>query len=169
MRLVDAIQEWLNYREWDDQINLDEENQTSMVNFTYTINDQSFDVYIETDEERDHLKFYFYAPFNSLSKKNIDCAILFNHINLCSLSGAITLAYSNKGRILWHHIIDFEDTDPSVKTIDNAFNAGAGTFTKWFDEISEVALTKTTGQEIIERLNSAAEAEPYEEAVPDSI
>ena len=167
MRLADKVQEWLNYREWDDKINLDDENQTSKINFTLTINDQSFEVYIETDEERDFLKFYFYAPFNALSKKVIDCAILFNHINLCSFSGAITL--SDRGRIRWQHIIDFEDTDPSVKTIENAFNAGSHTFSRWFDEISEVALTKTTAQEIIDRLNSDSDAEASEEAVPDSI
>jgi hypothetical protein len=168
MRLADAVQEWLNYREWDDKINLDDENQTSRVNFSYNINDQSFNVFVETDEERDFLKFYFYAPFNAASKKNVDCAILFNHINLCSLSGAITLDY-DKGRIRWHHIIDFEDTDPSVTTINNGFNAGSNSFSRWFDEISEVALTKTTAQEIIERLNSDSEAEASEEAVPDSI
>ena len=168
MRLADKVQEWLNYREWDDKISLDDENQTSRVNFSYTINDQSFEVYIETDEKKDFLKFYFYAPFNASSKKVIDCAILFNHINLCSFSGTITLDH-DKGRIRWHHIIDFEDTDPSATTINNAFNAGSHTFSRWFDEISEVALTKTTAQEIIDRLNSDSDAEASEEAVPDSI
>jgi len=168
MRLADKVQEWLNDREWDDKINLDEENQTSSVNFTYGINDQPFNMYIETDEERDFLKFYFYAPFNALSKKNVDCAVLFNHINLNTSSGSMTLN-SETGRIRWHHIIDVEETDPSVITINNAFHAGSNSFKKWFDEITEVALTKTTAQEIIERLNAESEKESPEEAVPDSI
>jgi hypothetical protein len=168
MRLADKVQEWLNDREWDDKIEFDEENQTSSVNFQYTISDQPFNTFIETDEERDWIKFYFYAPFNALSKKNIDCAVLFNHINLCSGSGSITLD-SDKGRIRWHHIIDVEETDPSVIAINNAFRSGTSAFSKWFDEISEVALTKTTAQEIIERLNAKPEEESPEEAVPDSI
>ncbi|MEY3785919.1 MAG: hypothetical protein RIQ94_2775 [Pseudomonadota bacterium] len=168
MRLADKVQEWLNDREWNDKIEFDEENQTSSVNFQYTINDQPFKTYIETDEKQDFLKFYFYAPFNALSKKHIDCAVLFNHINSCSGSGSITLDY-DRGCIRWHHIIDVEETDPSVIAINNAFRSGTSTFSKWFDEISEVALTKTTAQEIIDRLNADSEEESPEEAVPDSI
>ena len=167
MRLADKVQEWLNYREWDDKIELDEENQSARINFSYTIKDQSFDVYVESEEERDFLMFYFYAPFNATSKKITECTVLFNHINLCSFSGTMTV--TDKGRIRWHHVVDFEETDPSVKAIDNAFRAGSGTFSRWFDEISEIALTKTTAQELLERLNAEAEAESSEEDVPDSI
>lgn len=167
MRLADKLQDWLNYREWDDKLHLDEENQTSRINFTYEINEQSFEVYIESEEERDYLMFYIYAPFNVLSKKTTDCTILFNRINLMSHSGTITV--SDKGRIRWHHIIDVEETDPAPIAIDNAFRAGVSVLTKWFDEISEIALTKTTAQELFDRLDAEVEAESSEEDVPDSI
>ena len=167
MRLADKLQEWLNYSEWDDKIELDEETQTSSLNFTYGINDQAFNVYIQTDEAKDFMKFYFYAPFNALSKKHTDCALLFNRLNAQSYCGTITV--SDKGRIRWHHTVDFEDTDPSVKAINNAFLYGSDVIEQAFDEISEIALTKTTAQELFNRLDAEAEAESSEEDVPDSI
>ena len=93
---------------------------------------------------------------------------MFNRINHRRVAGAMTL--SDKGRIRWHHVVDFEETDPSVIAIDNVLMSGVGAFDYWFDEISEIALTKTTAQELFDRLEAeAAEAESSEEDVPDSI
>jgi hypothetical protein len=168
MRLADKVQEWLNEREWDDKINIDEENQASSLNFTFSIKDQGFNVWIETDEKREYFKVYYYVPFNALSKKFNECTILFNEINKRSRAGAIYL-HDNKGVICWRHIIDFEGTDPSIITIQNAFDAGASTLDAWFDEITEVALTKSSAQEIIEQLDASSATEDAEEEVPDSI
>ncbi len=162
MRLADKVQEWLNEREWDEEIILDEENETSSVNFRYIIKDQSVEIFIETDEKLDLLKFYFYAPFNALPQKFIDCAVLFNHINAFYRGGSITLDYD--GNIRWCYFIGFQETDPSIRTISNAFNAGGQLFDEWFDEISEVALTKTTWQEMMDRFNADSEKD-----VPDSV
>ena len=168
MRLAEKLQDWLDDIEWKDEISLDEENQTSSLNFTFSIKDQSFKVWIETDEARDFLKIYFYAPFNALSKKLTECAVLFNHINYKSYWGALSVV-DEKGTIRWRYVIDFEGTYPSLATINNAFNVGVDLFENWFDEITEVALTKTTAQEIIEQLEADSQAASSEEAVPDSI
>jgi hypothetical protein len=168
MRLADKVQDWLDHIEWEDKISLDEENQTSSLDFTYSIKDQSFKVWIETDEARDYLKIYIYAPFNALSKKLTECAVLFNHINAGSYWGALSVV-DEKGAIRWRYVIDFEGTDPSVATIHNAFNVGSNLLENWFDEITEVALTKSTAQQIIDQLETASVAETSEEAVPDSI
>jgi hypothetical protein len=61
MKLAEKVQEWL---QWNDELTLDEENQTSSVSFYYSIKNQSFKVWVETDEKRDVLEIYFYAPFN---------------------------------------------------------------------------------------------------------
>ena len=168
MRLADKVQDWLDDIEWKDEISLDQENQTSSLNFTFSIKDQSFKVWIETDEARDFLKIYFYAPFNALSKKHTECALLFNHINFHSHWGAISVV-DEKGTIRWRYVIDFEGTDPSVATINNAFNVGVNLLEIWFDEITEVALTKTTAQQIIEQLEASSQVDASEEEVPDSI
>ena len=162
MKLAKKVQDWLTDQEWDDEITLDDENQTSSVSFFFTIKNQSFKVWLETDEKRDMLKVYFYAPFYALSTKLTDCSILFNHINTCSNWGSITCK-DEKGAIRWRHSIDFEGTDPSIAMIDNAFHVGANLFEHWFEEITSVALTQTTAKEIIDQCNATSEQEDIEE------
>ena len=64
MKLAEKVQEWLSHLQWNDELTLDEENQTSSVSFYYSIKNRSFKVWVETDEQRDVLEIYFYAPFN---------------------------------------------------------------------------------------------------------
>ncbi len=168
MKLAGKVQEWLNHLEWNDEINLDEENQTSSVSFYYSIKNQSFKVWIETDEKRDVLKFYFYAPFNALANKLNDCETLFNYINACSKWGAITCT-DTQGTIRWRHCIDFEGTDPSIATINNAFNVGNHLFEHWFDEITTTALTKTCAKDIIDQLTNKSEPELIEEVMLEEL
>ena len=166
MKLAEKVQEWLNHLDWNDEIILDKENQKSSVSFYYSIKNQSFKVWVETDEKRDVLKVYFYTPFNALANKLNDCATLFNYINARSNWGAIACT-DTEGTIRWRHSIDFEGTDPSITTIDNAFNVGSNLFEHWFDEITSVALTKTTAKEIIDQPTTKAEPKLIEEVAPD--
>ena len=121
MKLATKVQEWLTQNEWSDKIAFDEENQTSSVSFIYIINEQPFKVWVETDENKDMVSVYIYAPFNALPNKLNDCSILFNHIN---------------NNTVW-----------------------GGIFKTWYDEITSVALTKVTAQELINHRNAAPEPE----------
>lgn len=161
MRLAEKVQEWIRSLDWEDQVEENTENQTSSVNFGYGINEQSFKAWIETDEKRDWIKVYIYAPFKVLPKKFIEMHQLLNLINLDATMGAISLL--DDGRLVWRHIVDFEDTDPSVKAINNQFDPGVNLFQRWFEEISAVALTKTTAQEIFDELNAPKEIEAPDE------
>jgi flagellar hook protein FlgE len=98
--------------------------------------------------------------------KLTDCAILFNHINACNKWGAIACT-DTKGTIRWRHSIDFEGTDPSIASIDNAFNVGSNLFEHWFEEITSVALTQTTAKELIDQIATQSEPEQNEELILD--
>ena len=104
---------------------------------------------------------YVYAPFNALLNKLHDCSILFNYINNNTVWGAIACDGEN-GSIRWRHSVDFEDTDPSIAAIENAFRVGGNIFNKWYDEITAVALTKTTAQEVIDHSHAIPEPEGVE-------
>jgi len=163
MRLADKVQDWINKLDWNETVELDEENQTSELNVSLNINDQSFNLWVETDEERDWIKLYLYAPFNSLSNKYEDCIQLFNRINSKRRFGVIFLL--EDGRIACRHIIDVENTEPSIEMIANMLGQATGLFENWFDEISSVALTKKTAQEIFDELDKPV----TDESVPDAI
>jgi hypothetical protein len=165
MRLAEKVQEWIYSLEWEDKIEVDEGNQTSQVNFKYRINEQSFNVWVETDEQTDVVKAYIYAPFKVIPKKSQEFALLLNRINTEIWSGSFIDI--NGGNICWRHIVNFADTDPSIKTIDNLFSYGVFVYQTWFEEISAVALTKTTAQDIFDELDTPSES--TDENVPDEI
>jgi hypothetical protein len=163
MRLADKVQDWINKLDWNETVELDEENQSSELNVSLNINDQSFRLWVETDEENDLIKLYLYSPFNSLSNKYEDCIQLFNRINSRRRFGAIFLLQD--GRIVFRHIIDVENTEPSIEMIANMLGNATGLFENWFDEISSVALTKKTAQEIFDELDKPV----ADDNVPDAI
>lgn len=164
MRLADKVQEWLDQNEWTDVIDRNEENQKSQLNITYGINNQPFDLYIETDEQKEWVSLYVYAPFNALPGKYKDCMSLFNRINANNFIGAFCLTTS--GRIQFRQAIDIEDSDPSPMMIENMLNFGSSLIDQWFNEIASVALTKKTVQEVFAELDGSS---VDEEEVPDSI
>ena len=161
MKLAAKVQECIAINEWNDKILCDDENKTSSVSFIYIINKQSFKVWLETDENKDMISVYVYAPFNALPNKRHDCSMLFNHINNNTVWGSIACDDEN-GSIRWRHSVDFEDTDPSIAAIENAFRVGGNIFNKWYDEITAVALTKTTAQEVIDHSHAIPEPEGVE-------
>ena len=161
MKLAAKVQECIAINEWNDKILCDDENKTSSVSFIYIINKQSFKIWLETDENKDMISVYVYAPFNALPNKRHDCSMLFNHINNNTVWGSIACDDEN-GSIRWRHSVDFEDTDPSIAAIENAFRVGGNIFNKWYDEITAVALTKTTAQEVIDHSHAIPEPKGVE-------
>ncbi|MFI3223316.1 MAG: hypothetical protein QX191_09805, partial [Methylococcaceae bacterium] len=89
MKLAAKVKEWIAINEWNDKILCDDENKTSSVSFIYIINKQPFKVWVETDENKDMISVYVYAPFNALPNKRHDCSMLFNHINNNTVWGSI--------------------------------------------------------------------------------
>ena len=165
MRLADKVQEWLDAREWKDEIQRNEDDQVSQMQCNYGINDQKFRLYIETTEKKDWIEVYLYAPIKVTEKKKTECAILFNYINSRIVIGA--LHFTPDGSIRFRHVIDVEDSEPSIKMIDNMLGVSVNVFENWFEEISAVALTKTTAQQIIDDLEK--EDDDEDEEVPDEI
>lgn len=167
MKLADKVQEWINANEWDDKIDRNEESCTSSLCYRTDINGQPFTVFVDTDENKDYLKIFVYAPFNCIANKRIDCVTLFNRINMSITTGKILLL--NDNRIVIRIASDFENAEPSLEVIQNMVNAGLSAFQNWFDEISSVALTKTTAQEIFDELDSSEEQSEQENNVPDEV
>ena len=170
MKLADKVQQWLDALEWEDEIVRNEEEQTSLMSTNYGINDQTFDLFVETDEKRDWIKLYLYAPIRVSDKKKGECAILFNHINSRFSIGS--LHYLSNGRIRFSHVVDVENTEPSIELINNMLRSAVSIYEDWLEEISTVALTKMTAQQVIDDLEKNQKVDGDEEEgeeVPDEI
>lgn len=163
MRLADRIQDWLTDQEWKDEQERDEEKDLSQVVTRYGIDGQSYRLFLESDGKRDWLKAYLYAPIKAKKDKHMEIYKLFNRINARTGTGKIYL--HPDGDICASHIVDVEGCEPSLEMISNLISGPASIYSSWFEEISAVALTKMTAQEIFDELDKA---EPEEE-VPDAI
>lgn len=152
MRLADSLQKALDDMMWSETLERDEAEQTAMLHVVYQVHEQHFDLYLQTDEEKDWIQVYLYTPFHALAAKHHDCALLCNRINCSFASGSIQML--SDGRIRFRHTVDVEGTEPSTAMIRNLIYAGGELFDLWFEELSAVALTKTTAQEIFARLDA---------------
>jgi hypothetical protein len=163
MRLADKIQEWLDEQEWTDEQLRDDENSSSRVSTGYLIDGQSYRLFIESDENRDWIKVFLYAPIRTKENKRQEMCELLNRINLSSVCGKIYI--TPDGTICVQSAIDVEGADPSVNMISNLVSGCVGFYDNWFEELSSVALTKATAKEIFDALDTGSD----EEETPDSI
>jgi hypothetical protein len=152
MRLTATVQQWLDSNGWEDPIEVNQEEQTSQLNFTYQIQEQSFNVWIETNEKRSSISIYLYAPFKVLPNKIDDFCKLQNEINISILCGS--LVTFPKGNIRYQYTTRFINAEPSIEIIDNMLEAGYHSFNEHWDDISTVALTKTSYQTIVDQRDS---------------
>lgn len=162
MRLANKVQEWLDEMEWEEPLERDEEAQTASYNTRYGIKDQGFDLYIETIEKRDWIQIFLYAPFKARAEQHHQVALLCNRINGSIASGAIHVL--DNGRIRFRHTVDMEGAEPSTIMITRMLGAAGDVFDHWFDELSAVALTKTTAQEIFDELDKPKPEESVDSA-----
>ena len=148
MRLAKLIEEYIADQGWNnDTVHRDEEEGTSQLKTTMSINNQDFRLYIEGDEKRELLSLYLYAPFSVIEGKSVDACLLFNYLNdRFTYRGRITV--QDDGDIRYVEIIDVENIEPPIAMIDNMLNSGIGMFRSNIESIAAVALTQKTYEAI---------------------
>ncbi|MEI8186827.1 MAG: hypothetical protein WCG19_09025 [Chlorobiaceae bacterium] len=147
MRLARLIEEFIAEKEWDDEIEKDVENGMCQLSTSLSINNQSFRLYIEGDENRNFLFLYLYAPFSIIEGKYVDACMLFNFINnIYVYPGRLTAG--DDGSIRYIDIIDVENFEPSIEIIQNMLGNGVSLFNNNTEEIAAVALTQKTYEAI---------------------
>jgi hypothetical protein len=77
---------------------------------------------------------------------------LLNDINASRLCGSLVAL--PKGNVRFQYTARFINAEPSIEIIKNMLDAGYYTFNEYWDDISSVALTKTTYQTIVDRRDS---------------
>lgn len=152
MRLTATVQQWLDSNGWEDPIEVNEEEQSSQLNFSYQIQEQSFNVWIETNEKFGSISIYLYAPFKVLPNKFDDFCKLLNEINTSRLCGSLVIL--PQGNIRYQYTARFINAEPSIEVIDYMLEAGYYAFNEHWDDISSVALTKTTYQSLVDQRDS---------------
>jgi hypothetical protein len=151
------IKEFLEAREWSDELEIDLENLASSLNTGVNYDGGTLKLIIEAYDQSDLVDVFIYYGFNAKKAKLEETTRLMNEINLRWRAG--TFMALPDGRVRWHHRVDFEGSQPTGKSIEQMVSAGFAAVEKFSDVVSAVAITKQTALSAIEEYDAALLAE----------
>ena len=149
MRITTRLQDWLRLQEWEDEIEVDEERKNSIVSTNMVVDGQTHRLYLEVDEELDMFELYMYGIASVPISRTSEAAIILNRINSRLALGRLTCTGDDETNpIQYKSAIDVEESDLSPKQITNMLDIATHAFINYGFILSQVALTKQSGDEI---------------------
>ena len=149
MRITTRLQEWLRNQEWEDDIEVDEGHKNSLVSTNIVVNGQGHRLYLEVDEELEIFKLFMYGIASVPISRTSETAIILNKINSRLNLGRLTCTGDDETNpIQYKSAIDVEESDLSPKQITNMLDCATLVFDEFGFILSQVALTKQSGDEI---------------------
>lgn len=147
-----VIQEFLDGREWEDEIRIDEEKQSAHVVCSVDFGEyKDGRLFIDASDTTSLYGVFFYYPFKCKESKFAEMCVLLNRIHNNHPYGRYELLISD-GSIRWMQNVDFEGAEPTGQSIELMVHPGWEALSYWAETIAAVALTKTSADEAIEQL-----------------
>jgi hypothetical protein len=100
---------------WEDEVEVAEGGASSRVTTGFNINDQSYKLYIETDEEGSQIFVYMYSPYKVSPARMPEMARLLNSVNCVFNAGRLACFDdddSNPVQFLWKIPVRDSDLTP---------------------------------------------------------
>lgn len=155
-----VLEEFLSIREWQDELNVYEEEKAVGLVTGVNIGDYSGGkLVIEAFDETELVSVFFYLPFACKDSKRGQMAILLNEINTRgNVGGYGCFQLSDDGQIRWVHKVDFEGSSPTGKSVEQIVGPGWERCGAFVDVIQSVALTKQTASEALREFDQPDES-----------
>jgi hypothetical protein len=151
------MEEFLANREWDDELEVDEEAQTVKLNTGLDLNGQDGRLIVEASEKTCFVDvFIYYTGFKCKPAKLNEMAVLLNQLHTRRRYG--TFVAFDDGYVRWQHRVDFEDSEPCGLSIERIVGPGWEYAKQFSDPISAVALTKQSAKEALAEFDEARSA-----------
>lgn len=151
MRITDVVVEWLEFQEWEERPEVDEEEQTSSTSFGHKISDDfSVKCFFEAAEKACFIKFYMYFFDSKIPAAKVDEVIKF--VNLVNSVNAIgSLAVIPDERVLrFYAAIDVEDAALEIQHLSNLLGAGLRTMEARLPQFMAICFGGKTAVEALE-------------------
>jgi len=148
MSIAEVVQEYFRLREWEDEVEVDEENNSASASFSYGIDDQSFKTFIEINEATSLLHLFMYAPNKCPEDKQAELLRLLNHVNTTKFCSCVVILPD--GVIRQQYTLDVEDGSLSPKMVHNVLTYSVGIFEEHYAGIMSVIFAGKTAAEVIE-------------------
>lgn len=140
------LSDFLAIREWDDEINFNEEQNTYHIAMSVGIDGNSFQLFIDGEPKIDILAIYFYLPLNVKDERLGELALLLNWINARLLSGNFHVL---DGRIRWAQKIDCEGAELTGHTVSVNVEHGFRFNASYFEAIAAVSVGGSSAAKVI--------------------
>jgi hypothetical protein len=162
------FRDFLDFREWDDEIESIESTEKWMISTTIRINEQSAKLFIEGNDESGVLGIFIYYDIKCKENKQPEMVKLFNWTNQYCFTGHLQCL--SDGTLRWKNQIDCEGATMTGFNLSVNFQHGWNIVERYADAINSVALTKISAEEAIEEFNEAlAAAAAAEDNTPDEL
>lgn len=147
--LASAVQAWMTDEGWEDEIEVAEDNSSSRVTTAFSINDQSYKLFIETNEEAPQLFIYMYSPFKVPPAKMPEMARLMNMIN-CVFNAGRLACYddedSNPVQFLWK--IPVLQSELTAAEVGSMVSAAVDIFDRYGGLLAQCVFANRTAKDI---------------------
>jgi hypothetical protein len=163
-RLAAIVQEALDYFEWTDEIEDDEEAGKSRVTTGAMVEGQPCDIYIDTHEQLDAISIFFYLPFRVTAKNYPQACMLINAINVKARHGHLEILQDG-GRIRLVASADIEGATPTGIFVVRMVQLADATLSDWMWALAAVAVSGQTADAL---LAEAARREGGDETVEET-
>jgi len=157
-----VLQDFLDGREWQDEISVDAENQSVQIVSSVDFGEyKDGRLFIDASDANSMYGVFFYYPFKCKDSKYTEMCVLLNRINNRHQYGRYELLIAD-GSIRWMQKVDFEGVELNGRSIELMVDPGWQAASYWAETIATVALTKVSAEEAYEQQRQA-EANSKEE------
>lgn len=153
MNYTKVMKEFLEAREWTDDLEIDPNTSVVSLGTGINIGSQSGRLIIEANNRTCIVEVFIYYELKCKEAKRPQMVSLLNGIHQRWSFGRFVVF--PEGHIRWQHRVDFEDANPSGKSINNIVQPGWDAVGFFADAISAVALTKQTAEEALSEYDAA--------------
>lgn len=154
--LPNLVQKFLAEENWGEEIEINEEEKSSILMSSLQLGDNEFQLIIETNEyEYLFLEVYIYSP-GIVAPKRIDEVLkITNEINNRYKVGRLSIIEMGSGpkdqishRIQFKYVIDMTGIENNTVVLKNAIYHGSRLFEIWGSELYEATETNKSSKEI---------------------
>ena len=142
MRLTSVLRDWMEKREWEDEIDINGDRDFAEVIAWYVMGGQKHPLHLEANELKECFDIYLYTPFNVPPARMADMSRLLNRINLCIGIGRLCCLDEGLTNPVQYKVgIDVEGAPFAPQHIENMLAAGGRILDHYGQLLATVALT----------------------------